>query len=537
MSTVKPVFVSPYNPVPVSPVTFAKAMRDHWEKLDNVSSDALMQLWQDMGSAFSRAILVGSGSMKGNLGEEHQWQILQPPTGTGKTQGACVYAAMVAEQNLGLPEGGSRTGVLMVTRTIKDADGLAATINKRACFKCAVARHSENKLPREEMAKHDILVITHQAYLNALEDRVLNKGEDRLQDFIDWEEGSRFLTIIDENLEQLVKTYQVSEEDLRLTYATMESKLRRDFTWIANDIDMHSEMLTKFDGLDKRFGTKKTTDLLWKDERRREGWKENKLLIMELRRRMSRIKYDDILISGEDPSIRKRTAQRIDRTLEAYEAIGSGFAFSAMVGGKQTYNTARLIMPEDLPGPVVLDATAKQEVLWELIGKRAHLRDPVPNVRSYRNVRLHVSRSRATGKQSMVKYGQQRITSLFDSFGNELQDKKVFLCVHKNIEPLVQTYAPSFAECSVDHWGNIDGRNDWKDFDVAILLGLSFRPQTWVKNKVYAVIGVETEYDALSITSAKRQRYLNETLTRQLSISINPSRQSHSVSTGHRRER
>ena len=31
--------------------------------------------------------------------EGETWRILQPPTGTGKTQGLCVYAAMLAEQN------------------------------------------------------------------------------------------------------------------------------------------------------------------------------------------------------------------------------------------------------------------------------------------------------------------------------------------------------------------------------------------------------------------------------------------------------
>uniref|UniRef100_UPI002597F02B hypothetical protein n=1 Tax=uncultured Roseibium sp. TaxID=1936171 RepID=UPI002597F02B len=65
-----------YTPAPVSPTHFAEAMRAHWETLGNTSSDKLMELWSSMGSAFSRAILVGSGSMKGKPGEQQQWQVV-----------------------------------------------------------------------------------------------------------------------------------------------------------------------------------------------------------------------------------------------------------------------------------------------------------------------------------------------------------------------------------------------------------------------------------------------------------------------------
>jgi hypothetical protein len=45
----------------------------------------------------------GAGQIKAkNPTTSKQWQVLQLPTGAGKTQGACVYASMVAKGNQGL---------------------------------------------------------------------------------------------------------------------------------------------------------------------------------------------------------------------------------------------------------------------------------------------------------------------------------------------------------------------------------------------------------------------------------------------------
>ncbi len=97
-----------YNPATVSPVAFAEKMKEHWESLGNCSSEKLMEQWRRMGDAFSRAVLIGAG--KRFDGQEYgQWQVLQPPTGTGKTQGACVYAALVAKQNRGMADEISQT--------------------------------------------------------------------------------------------------------------------------------------------------------------------------------------------------------------------------------------------------------------------------------------------------------------------------------------------------------------------------------------------------------------------------------------------
>lgn len=79
---------------PVSPITFSQRMEQHWvETLGNASSENLREIWKQLGAAFGQAI-VSHGKPEGST-----WRVLQPPTGTGKTQGLCLYGAMLAEQN------------------------------------------------------------------------------------------------------------------------------------------------------------------------------------------------------------------------------------------------------------------------------------------------------------------------------------------------------------------------------------------------------------------------------------------------------
>ena len=54
------------------------------------------------------------------------WRILQPPTGSGKTRGASLFAAMHAEMNV---TSATPVGSIIVTRLIDEADKLVSEIN------------------------------------------------------------------------------------------------------------------------------------------------------------------------------------------------------------------------------------------------------------------------------------------------------------------------------------------------------------------------------------------------------------------------
>jgi hypothetical protein len=81
----------------VTPEEFAAAMMDRWRSLGNISSDKLKQLWATMAATFARAVADDHPA------NTTTWRVLEPPTGTGKTQGLCVYAALTIAKNEAAP--------------------------------------------------------------------------------------------------------------------------------------------------------------------------------------------------------------------------------------------------------------------------------------------------------------------------------------------------------------------------------------------------------------------------------------------------
>ena len=78
----------------VSPQTFVDRLTDQWTTgYHNVPSEALRKLWTLTANTYQAAILDTAA------GVPSPWRILRPPTGSGKTLGAKVYAALQAEQN------------------------------------------------------------------------------------------------------------------------------------------------------------------------------------------------------------------------------------------------------------------------------------------------------------------------------------------------------------------------------------------------------------------------------------------------------
>src|SRR6266480_5705592 len=99
----------------VSPQAFTDRMDAHWtHTLGLHSSAALRTLWGIMASTFLRATINVI-----DVVDDAPWLILQPPTGSGKTQGACLFAAMQADAN-NTQEALQPVGVVIVTRAVRD---------------------------------------------------------------------------------------------------------------------------------------------------------------------------------------------------------------------------------------------------------------------------------------------------------------------------------------------------------------------------------------------------------------------------------
>jgi hypothetical protein len=193
------------------------------------------------------------------------WLILQPPTGSGKTEGACVYAAMQAEANAqGLLE---PVGVLIVTRRIEQADALAKHVNELAGRVVAVAHHSKRPATSQELFDSDILIITHQAYVNAAEHLGFPKNAPY---FVTWRGGSRLLTIIDEALANVVEESKVTMADLAQVLSYVTPEMGHKFPEQLKVLEeLHSVLVDYANPQSRPNG--RSTRMLWNDNERASG--------------------------------------------------------------------------------------------------------------------------------------------------------------------------------------------------------------------------------------------------------------------------
>ncbi|MGE4279514.1 MAG: DEAD/DEAH box helicase family protein [Magnetospirillum sp.] len=460
----------------VEPNSFVVSMSRHWtETLGNVPSAALQAVWRQMAATFNRQI------ENHDRQDRELWQVLQPATGTGKSQGLAVYCSMLPRED--------HPGVLVVTRLKAQADELAATINRLSGADVAVPYHTDNRVPVAELAAALVLVITHKAYENGLD--AICRGDPKAsswQRYHKWEGGDRRLVVIDEALD-IVEEAQISVDQVRNLKGCIPFEVAQRFPHEMAVIERVEEVLVS---------------LARREDAREEPSRERLVAEGEvnlpdrtdftaLRRALREYRFDHRLLRHSDPDHNRRILQGFDLVLRDIQSTLERWHWYAKKMNDHTLNTARLIIPEDVTGAVVLDATASSNLVYQLFEERVML-VPVPEqARSYRNVTLHVSMGHAVGKTSLGKDGKAEAGRLVENLHRELgQDRRVFVCTHRDVEPHLVALDTGFASFDVGHWGAIDGRNDWQQCDAAVIFGLPYRDKTWSANTYMAFRGPQS---------------------------------------------
>ncbi|WP_461328188.1 DEAD/DEAH box helicase family protein [Bradyrhizobium barranii] len=386
-----------------------------------------------MGENFRAAIEEAS------LGVQSPWRILQPPTGTGKTQGTCVYAAMQAEFNRET-EGTLRpVGMLIVTRLKEDADNIRDTINTLVGRGVAVVHHSGSYATPEQLHESDVVIITHTAFTNAKRDtKSLDwRSWDRLES---WRGGRRLLTIIDEALANVVDESSATTENLAFVIGLIPAEVRSAWPEQVALLEQVHQVLQAYidpDDLDC------SMSMIWE-----EGCAPAAPDFMPLISAMNALPYDRIVYVRSSTKDRTRLAERVAETITAVQSCLEQFAYYAKSGKWHSINSAALAVPLDTPGPVVLDATARVNFLWDLFGER-HERPVVPgHARDYSSVRLHVARGTGLGKNAMSERIRERLPrikrALEEAIGSE---RSVFMCVHKDVEEVITRKSEGAKSC------------------------------------------------------------------------------------------
>ena len=412
----------------VCPHEFSQRMHRHWttprpEGLGQHSSSALVTLWRIMGENFQLATVEAAS------GVQSPWRILQPPTGTGKTQGTCVYAAMQAEFNREAEGKLKPVGILIVTRLKEDADTIQNTINALAGRSVAVVHHSGSYASPEQLHESDVVVITHQAFINAKRDlKGLDwKSWDRL---VSWRGGQRLLTIIDEALANVVDESSATMENLAFVINLIPPEVRSALPQQVALLEQAHQVLQSYvdpDGLDCAMS------MIWED-----GGAPGAPDFTPLISAMNALPYDRIVYSRSSTKDRTRLAERVAETITAVQSCLEQFAYYAKSGEWHSINSAALAVPLNTPGPVVLDATARANFLWDLFEER-HERPVVPgHARDYSSVRLHVARGTGLGKNAMIERIRERLPRIKKGLEEAIgPERSVFMCVHKDIEEVI----------------------------------------------------------------------------------------------------
>jgi hypothetical protein len=479
------------QPALPAPECFVARMADHWTRdLGNVASLALQAVWRQMAETFNAHISLHGDATAIRRGGE-PWTVLQPPTGSGKSRGLAVYLSMLTPED--------HPGALVVVRTIQQADEMAEAVNKLSGRSDALAYHSENKSSAEAMATFPVLVVCHRAYEMGLE--AVSRRQEYASSwsaFHRWQDHGRALVVIDEALD-IVSPAQVTSEQIAdvLSVLARPETLRRypnhvkTLRSLQELLDSHASIIKEDEQESGRTSVLRRERLFWSHKGPSFESVED---MVPLRRELRTIPLDVRLLRKRDPDFKAKRLEELDNVLRGVEITLSNWSFLATECDAHTLHSARLIVPEHVRSVVVLDATASCLPLYNLFGANIL---PVPaKARTYRTVRLHYSLGHAVGKHHLAKHAKDEAPRLIENLKACLPaDRKVFIACHKYVEPFVKAYrrASEFTAFHVGHYGNLDGRNDFRECDVAVLFGIHRYPRSWSAATYMALKGPQSD--------------------------------------------
>jgi hypothetical protein len=92
----------------------------------------------------------------------------------------------------------------------------------------------------------------------------------------------------------------------------------------------------------------------------------------------------------------------------------------------------------------------------------------------------------------MKRKASEEVPILLNALKSTLgADRRVFVCCHADVEVHFAGLDHGFTDLGVGHWHAIDGRNDWRDFDTAVIFGLPYRDKIWSANTFMALKGLQ----------------------------------------------
>ncbi len=373
-------------------------------------------------------------------------------------------------------------GVLIVTRFTAEADSLARMINECAEGKVAAAYHSECRTTHQQAHNSPVLIVTHSAYRNAVEQALTTDCKDRWENLSSWMFGPRRLCIIDEAID-LVRHYQVNMAALRVCAATLRG-------WLAPTEQATIDTVMS------------CVDRVALDPAIRDG---DRYIFESHLQLMAELDFDGLEVAVRLLDKAAFTTSRgnlvessdlralcLETFKEVAHIANSHWAWISEQGPTEQLNSAMVLLIEGTQA-TILDATASVNPAYLMDG----LMEVVPRpsaMRDYSNVVVHVSRGHRVGKGYMASKADTEWPAILAELSACLSpERKLLVCCHKAVAPTIRKFAFPFAEMDVASWGSIHGRNQWSAFDAVAVVGLPYLDQVTPSNIFMAHNGKQSD--------------------------------------------
>ena len=476
----------------VEPDKAVAAMTKLWRGLGNEISSPLLSTWRTMCDALNQA---------GQAERSVAWTALAMPTGIGKTQFAALYCALMPNPTLSadnLESVNLHPGVLFVTRFITEANKFAEQVNKYAGRKVAAAYYHNSPVSLSDAIRFPVLVITHAACeRHQLLDRGATNRETTWDHLTAWNHGRRAKIIIDET-PNFITAVQIDENWLSHTLAALKwQRSAPKGLYLEMELLLKSITDTRHDAKHRPISGLEFEHIEY-------------INVAKIREHLSSVEDRALTLEcGPNHTLLRRIC---NQTLSAIEVIQiNGWAWLSYRGQSAQINSAALHPSLRSGSGVILDGTAIFYPGYNLLSPPAKVISAPANVRSYDNVTLYVARGHKAGKA----YFSDNAPKLWTQYRAAIESKlpnaeRVLICSHKQFREKVDV--TPLPRISFAHYGDIDGRNDWKDYEAVALLGLPYLDGATPTNIAQSLLGPQAS-EWLQTPALRRSGQFDDVVT------------------------
>ena len=435
------------------------------DKTKNITSAYLRETWATIFHSFERCRKLNTGATATS-----KRIVIPAPTGTGKTLATCYYASQLEKE----------VGMLIVTPFISEADEIVKTINYYSEEIKAIAFHnkSDYRTRVEELKEHQVLVITHNQFIGAT-DRNQNKVGvdrnkiDRLYQYLD---GKRSVVVIDEGIETIQET-SLEYDDIHHLIALLNSYIghKNSDKELKLKVEEEVKSLEKFKEI---FSISKGKlndgfEVLLDDGVINKHMEKSSLSLTTTKKlnKSRKLRTFNKLANNKEG----RKVAEILKNLETI--IDADWVYYS---NNDTLHTARDALPEDT-ATVILDATSSIDYYYQMHSD-IEIVGISNKVRSYENVELFITEKQRTGQNELTN--KDSVSSYVETIGrlvNSSFDKVAAVAVFtfKPIEERLNKFLDidENSLIKLDHFGNLNGKNNYRDCNTLYIIGTPFKPE------------------------------------------------------------